>query len=465
MKRKGYRLLVCLICLASVCLGDNRPHQVTSRNGMDRAVELLHNGIVFEAIHELERFVELEPDHEESRVLLARSLLQVKRPQRAAEEAAQALRINPENQYARRMLSRIRHEMGRTLNRQDFDAVLAFARLNAEPGSYDRASRYYRLALSLKDETHVHHEFARMLYWAGKYEESALHYEIFLMRNPSNAAAHAELGRVFNDVGDFGRAIASFERSLRLRPGHLDTTWGLVQAMIWSGKFDDAEDYLRRMTVRNMGGEIPWVFLASIARVQNRLLDEYKLLRQALHMNPDHKEANARLQELQDSVDMHIANMERQLSLDQTNTEVRRNLVDFYLKENRFGKAMEHIDTLLVRYPDSDELQSLRAWVRNEEQLRVFKQVSLFEDRFNRMHENEIHRLETWLTLNSGDMKSRERLADLYIMKGELPKAVEHLEWLAAAAPHITRVQQRLDQTKQRLRLTETVQAPNKESD
>lgn len=194
--------------------------QEKAPNGFERAVILLHEGIFLEAVHELERFVTVYPAHEKGRMLLARTLYRVKREARAAEEASNVLRINPNNVDAQGLLTRIRSEFGQRLNRKDHAEVLRYARMCAVPGSYDRAADFYRLALSLDDEVSVHLEFARMLSWAGRNEESAYQYEHVLEANPGNVDALAEVGRVYNawavyasDCSISGRAKNPFWRS------------------------------------------------------------------------------------------------------------------------------------------------------------------------------------------------------------------------------------------------------------
>lgn len=413
-------------------------------DGYARAVALLQDGIVFEAIHELERFSRFNPDHEEAHMLLARSLRRVRRDARAAEELSHVIRLNPANMEARRLLTRLRVEIGQRLDRRDRDAVLRYARLCATPESYDRAADFYRLALELEDEAALHLEFARMLSWAGRYAESAFHYERFLGANPANVEVLLELGRVYNASSRFAAAVAVFERCLAEQPEHTAAALDLARALIWSGREDEAEQRLQVMQKKQVGGETPLLLLASIARFRHRFLEEHALLSRVLVLVPDHPEAQARMTVLEQGRLLEEARLLAQLETTPDDMAARRQLADLYIKANRYGDALHQLNVIREAEPDDETVMARLREVRESETRRVMAQIKAFREMHDAERQTEIARLRQWLEHNAGDMKSRLQLAELHAEGGNHAEAVAQLEWLTAAAPGNPHIQQAL---------------------
>ncbi len=406
-----------------------------SEDGYARAISLLQDGIVFEAIHELERFTRFNPDHEEARMLLVRSLRRVRRDEQAAEELSRVIRLNPANMEARRLLTRLRVEIGQQLDRQDRDAVLRYARLCAIPESYERAADYYRLALTLEDDAAVHLEFARMLSWAGHHAESAYHYERFLRSNPANVDVLMELGRVYNASSQFAQAVLVFEKCLSEQPDHVPAALDLARSLIWAGREDEAAERLRGMAQKKVGGEVPLLLLASIARFRHQVLEEYALLSQILTLKPDHSEARERLAAMEQGGLLEEARLLAHLETRPDDTEARRQLADLYIQAKRHGDALHQLNMIRETAPhDLAVMQRLRE-MRDEEMQRVMEQISAFRGVRAASRQGEIARIQQWLEHNAGDMKSRLRLAELHAEGGNYAEAVVHLEWLMASAP------------------------------
>lgn len=423
---------------------DAPPADGPSADGYAQAVELLQEGIVFEAINELERYTQAHADHEDARMLLARSLRRVRRDARAAEELSHVIRLNPGNMEAQRLLTRLRVEIGQRLDRRDRDAVLRYARLCAIPESYDRSADYYRLALELGDDVAVHLEFARMLSWAGHYAQSALHYERFLKSNPANADALLELGRVYNASGLFTQAVTVLERCLAEQPEHVAASLDLARALIWSGREAEAEDRLRVMERKQVGGEVPLLLQASIARIRNRVLDEHALLQQVLVLVPTHAEALARVAALEQGSLLDEARLLKRLEAAPDDVESRRKLADLYIAANRHGDALYQLNMIREAVPDDLAVMKRLRAVRAEEMRRVMAQVDAFRSMREAERQREVERIERWLGENAGDMKSRLRLAELHADGGNFAEAVVHLEWLQAAEPGNAHIQQTL---------------------
>ncbi len=415
------------------------------RGSFERAQELLGQGIIFEAIHELELFVADNQDHEEARMELARTLHRVKRERRTAEEAANVLRINPNNAEARRLLTRIRIKLGRDLDRTDPAAVLDYARLCTRPETYDRAADFYRLYLSLDDDPLVHMEFANMLYWAERYDEAREHLEIYLAYKPDDVDMRRLLGRIEGSVGDFESAVAEYRLCLESRPGDMDTQMDLARALMWNGQEDEAERMLKEISRRSTEYDTPLLLLASIARIQGRVQEEYELYKSVLKTNPDNAEARKRVDELEQGNRLPIAICLDRLAAYPEDEKTRRELIELYLSEERYGESIPHLQVLNAAKPHDLALMTNLRYAREEEGRRAMAAVLAFQAREAEGRGLKTARLESWLRDNPNDYRGRVALADLLMDDMDFVAAIAHLDVLESMMPTDGRVTEKLN--------------------
>ena len=67
-----------------------------------------------------------------------------------------------------------------------------------------------------------------------------------LQRHPHHPDAHDLLARVYVDAGEFERAFDEWDMALRLSPDHTGSLKGMAFVCFQQGRFEEAEDYLRR---------------------------------------------------------------------------------------------------------------------------------------------------------------------------------------------------------------------------
>ena len=418
------------------------------QGSLERAKMLLGKGVIFEAIHELELFVEAEPDHEEARMELARTLYRVKRDRRTAEEAAHVLRINPDNAEARRLLTRIRIKLGRELDRNDPVAVLDYARLCARPETYDRAADFYRLYLDLDDDPLVHMEFGKVLYWAGRYENAKRHLEVYLAAKPNDVEMRSLLGRICGAMNQHEQAIVHYRQCVESRPGDVNAQLDLARALMWNSQEDEAEVILTEISQRSSEYDTPLVLLATIARIQGRTQDEYRLYKEALKANPTHEEAGKRVAELESGNQLAISVCLDALQVERLDAKNRRRLVNIYLSDERYGEAIPHLQELNAQDPhDLLALAQLRH-AREEEGRRSIAAVDLLWKSQSAVRSHEITQRSVWLEKNPNDFKSRLGLADLLIEHRDYVAAVTHLEILESMMPTDGRVTEKLQRVR-----------------
>ncbi len=412
------------------------------------AVNLLDNGVIFEAIHELELYVEDNPNDEDAYMLLARTLQRVKRDRLTAVAAANVLRINPDNAEARRLLTRIRIKLGRDLDRSDPDALLDYARLCSRPETYDRAADFYNLYLEQDNDPLVHMEFAKVLYWAGNYTEAKRHLLIYIDDKPDDYDMRGLLGNIQGAMGDFEGAVEQYRLCVNGAPDDVEMKLNLIRSLMWNGEEDEAEELLNDIRKRSSEYDAPLLLLASIARMQGRVEDEYNLYKSALNANPENKEALARVAELESGNILEVAKLLTRLAENHEDIEARRKLVDLYLSEKRYGESIPHLEVLNHQVPmDLEIAEVLRSSHEKEGELAMAAVHS-----FCRNEESAcaclINRSEKWLRDNPNDYRTRVQLADVLIKSSRYVSAVGQLEILESMTPADKRIAEKLQQAR-----------------
>lgn len=143
--------------------------------------------------------------------------------ERAMEEYAKALELNP-----------------------DSEAHYNLAVILTDRQRYDEAIEHYNIALKFDpadDELHTKSGIA--LYKQGKTEEAIDHYKKAISLNPDNSDAHNNLGNALFKIGEKNEAIEHYSKALELKPDDaiLHSNFGNVLAM--SGKPDEAIKHYR----------------------------------------------------------------------------------------------------------------------------------------------------------------------------------------------------------------------------
>lgn len=200
-------------------------------NALDRAEALLELGRTEQAIPLLSQALAHAPDDFWLHCRLADALHSVDQPQKAAQHAEQALRLNPNSDHALRRLAWLEME------HHNFDDGLKFAeaatRIDPDhsfnlytlawalnhAGKIDRALDSANRALKLNPEdADLHELIADLSFNKGKYKDAETHYREALRHAPEDASIHASLGDSLAAQRKINEASEQFLRAVKLEP-------------------------------------------------------------------------------------------------------------------------------------------------------------------------------------------------------------------------------------------------------
>jgi tetratricopeptide (TPR) repeat protein len=177
----------------------NNPNSATARSNLGSA--LLNKGSVDEAIVQLKRSVEIDPDYQFGHYNLAAALLEKGEPDEAIPHLRTVLKANPNHPKAY-------YTLGNALSKK---------------GVVDEAVASYKRALQLQpDFPDAHTNLANLLLEKGEIDEALAHYRTALALQPNNPGAHYNLAVGLTHQGDADSAIAELRIALQIDPAYPD---------------------------------------------------------------------------------------------------------------------------------------------------------------------------------------------------------------------------------------------------
>jgi protein O-mannosyl-transferase len=151
----------------------------------------------------------------------------------AADETAEAIRLNPRDFTIHNFMGVVLQRQGKIdeavarftdslrINPDYVDAHYDLAILLSRQGKFDEAAKHYREALRLKpDFADAQHNMAADLSFQGKLPEAMAHYTEALRLNPGRADTHSNLGVVLSRLGNFDEAAMHYAEALRHDPAN-----------------------------------------------------------------------------------------------------------------------------------------------------------------------------------------------------------------------------------------------------
>lgn len=187
---------------------------------------LYEKGQWAEAIGQLQKALEIDPNHVHYRNNLAKAFVGLGRAQ------AQRGELDKANESFRRALS---------MNDSDADTHNNLGIALAMRDKLKEATQHFRQALKLAPERgDIHFNLGNALAKQGSVSEAAERYQEALKIRPDYAEAYNNLGRVTAARGDLAKAIELFRQALRVRPEFAEAHESLALALAQQGKKDEA---------------------------------------------------------------------------------------------------------------------------------------------------------------------------------------------------------------------------------
>jgi tetratricopeptide (TPR) repeat protein len=260
-------------------------------------------GQASQAIEEYKRALELDPSNSQIYSEMAASYLKNNRIREAVDTAGQAIKADPNNVEAHRLLSSIYIQMiGRATAQQppnpetinnairEFEeivridpserqAFLMLGRLYQIKGDRNRAMEIYSKFLGLEpgSEEGVT-ALAKLHMDAGNNAEAIGLLEDFIKQQPESAEAYQTLGEAYSDTDQYTKAADAYKRASELDSDNIELKKSHAQALYLSDRIDDAAKLYEDLISADPDDGVALLRLGQIYRRQMK----YTLARQNL---------------------------------------------------------------------------------------------------------------------------------------------------------------------------------------
>ncbi|HYR88733.1 MAG TPA: tetratricopeptide repeat protein [Terriglobia bacterium] len=261
------RLLVLLLAFATT--GFSQTTRTNTRTQayyhFSKARILDEQGQANQAIEEYKKALELDPNNSLIFSEMAESYLRNNRVREAVDTAERAVRANPDNIEAHKLLSQIYVQLIGRANAQqppspdvinnairEFEEIvridpnerqsfLMLGRLYQIKGDRSKATEIYRKFLGAEpgSEEGVT-ALAKLQMDAGNNKEAATLLEEFIKGRPDSDVALETLGQAYSDLQEYDKAAEAYRRASELDPDDLELKKSHAQALFLADKFDEA---------------------------------------------------------------------------------------------------------------------------------------------------------------------------------------------------------------------------------
>lgn len=180
--------------------------------------------------------------------------------------------------------------------------------------------------------------------------------------HPNSSLLHQERGHCYVVLKDAPRAIAAYERAVRINPA-LPASWKMLEGLYRMAR----QESLRQMAaenVRRLAAMPPAVIKATGLFCEGDWAAAEKVVRAQLLQHGDHPEAMrllARIAISRDILDEADVLLEAAVQMDPEYVELRRDYACVLLDRHKYTDAIRELDRLLAVDPDSRDYRTLRA--------------------------------------------------------------------------------------------------------
>ncbi|PYS50944.1 MAG: hypothetical protein DMG13_19790 [Acidobacteria bacterium] len=304
---KRFFVLLLMLVFATAGFGQTTQAQTNVRSQayyhFSKARILDEQGQASQAIDEYKKALELDPSNSMIYSEMAESYLRNNRVRDAVETAEKAIRVNPDNLEAHKLLSSIYVQLIGRANAQqppsaetidsaihEFEEIvridpseqqgfLMLGRLYQIKGDREKATAIYKELLGAEpgsEEGVV--ALAKLQIDAGNKKEAAGMLEEFIKQRPDSDAALQLLGQAYSDLQEYEKAADAYGRASKLDPDDLELKKSEAQALFLADKFDEASRLYQDLAAAEPDDGLASLRLGQIYRRQMK----YDLARQNL---------------------------------------------------------------------------------------------------------------------------------------------------------------------------------------
>ncbi|MDE3084797.1 MAG: tetratricopeptide repeat protein, partial [Verrucomicrobiota bacterium] len=240
---------------------------------------LLKAGHTDEAIAELRKAVQLDPDSAQIRTILAHALVQAGRSDEAIAQLERAVTLDPQDNIAQHNLA---------------TALVRAGRLD------EAASRFEIVLTNNPKDIDARNSYGLLLGRMGQLPEAINQFEAALRLNPDSAETHDNLGLALAMSGQDEQAINHFTEAVRLDPKLPDARYNFAKVLMKNEKWPEAiEQYRALLSLIQPTAEICNSLGAAYANL-GQMTEASRWFREALKLDPQNASARENLSRIED---------------------------------------------------------------------------------------------------------------------------------------------------------------------
>ena len=201
-------------------------------------------------------------------------------------------------------------------------------------------------------------EIAWKLTEGGQYEKAIAEWERAVKLSPEDTEAHNNLGVALAGAGKFDEAIVQYQKALSARPDSADVHNNLGRALTAEGKLDEAIGHYRTALLASPQSAEIHNNLGFALLQKGRLDEAIGDLQKALLEEPEFAEAHYNLGIAlvqKGRLDEAIVHYQKALVADPDSAEIHNNLGFALLRKGNFDEAATHFESAVAANPDFAE--------------------------------------------------------------------------------------------------------------
>ena len=324
------------------------------------------------AIAKLQQYLDLHPDEDGARVLLAKIFIHQHAFEKAIAQFQLIHRHNPEEIQSMLLLSELyisrrQPDQAVKILRQilairpdSYPAHVLLARLFAGKGEVDNALKQYRKALALNQSTELEMELGDFYLQQKRYGKAARLYKKIVSREPDNEEAGMVLVHVYLLRKKEKKALAELERlkNISYDPGKIEMTIAGIYAR--RNQYEKSAEILQRLVMRENSPKARYMLgiLFFQLKQYEKALSQLQQIPVGAKVYEDALFLRVRLLRVLQRSDEAVAVLEKALlqNSDIRNADLYALLARLYQGQGKTNLGKKTFDRILPLYPKNERL-------------------------------------------------------------------------------------------------------------